>query len=162
MIKFRYHSGIYTLETEQRLPISLAEAWAFFSSPENLCKMTPAHMKFEISSGRPDSMYKGQMITYKLSPLPGIKTNWVTEITESVPPSFFVDEQRFGPYLMWHHEHFFQQETDGILMKDKVSYKLPFGLLGHLAHSFFVKRQLKQIFEFRTKTLESLFISATR
>ncbi len=159
MISFKAHSGIYTLEVSQYLGISLAEAWDFFSSPGNLSKITPEHMGFQITSGVPTKMYPGQIITYKVAPFPGFKTNWVTEITHVSEGHFFVDEQRFGPYRMWHHEHRFEETRGGVLMTDRVSYKLPLGILGRLAHVLFVKNQLKQIFTYREMFLNQLFVS---
>lgn len=157
MVEIKKHSGIYTLSVMQELPIGLSEAWEFFSSPKNLEKITPKSMGFKITSGKPGKMYAGQIISYKVSPLPGIKTNWVTEITHVEDGKFFVDEQRFGPYSMWHHEHHFEEIPGGVRMTDKVSYKIPFGILGHLAQGIMVKRQLKGIFEYRMKTLEEMF-----
>ncbi len=157
MIQFKRHSGIYTLRVVQELPISLEEAWDFFSSPRNLEKITPEHMGFIITSDLPDKMHTGQIITYKVAPIPGVRTNWVTEITHIQDKKFFVDEQRFGPYRMWHHEHHFSANDGGVIMVDKVSYKIPFGVLGHLANSIFVRRQLKGIFEYRQKVLNKRF-----
>ena len=157
MIQFSRHSGIYTLKVMQELPIGLAEAWEFFSSPVNLEKITPKHMGFQITSGVPKAMYQGQIISYRVSPIPGIKTSWVTEITHVVNHQYFVDEQRFGPYSMWHHEHHFEEREGSVLMTDKVSYKIPLGFLGRLAHSLFVKKQLKSIFDYRIKSLEEKF-----
>jgi len=157
MVEIKKHSGIYTLKVSQLLPIGLSEAWDFFSSPKNLEKITPKHMGFKITSGEPESMYPGQIITYRVAPLPGFKTNWVTEITHVQKGNFFVDEQRFGPYSMWHHEHHFRECEAGVMMVDKVSYKLPFGFLGHIAQVLFVKRQLRKIFEYRVKVLEKMF-----
>ena len=102
-------------------------------------------------------MYPGQIITYKVSILPGIKANWVTEITYVRDREYFVDEQRFGPYSMWHHEHHFEEISDGVLMKDKVSYKLPFGFLGRLVHPIIIKPQLNKIFSYRFEILEEMF-----
>jgi ligand-binding SRPBCC domain-containing protein len=157
MIQFSKHSGIYTLTVMQELPIGLHEAWEFFSSPENLEKITPSHMGFRITSGKPGKMYPGQIISYRVSPITGIKTNWVTEITHVDEGKFFVDEQRFGPYRMWHHEHHFEKLENGVKMIDKVSYKIPFGFLGHIAQAFFVKKQLENIFKYRILTLEKKF-----
>lgn len=154
MITFKSHSGIYTLEVKQILNISLAEAWDFFSSPGNLAKITPPHMGFIITSGTPAKMYPGQIISYKVAPFSGFKTNWVTEITHVSEGRFFVDEQRFGPYRMWHHEHRFEVQDNGVLMTDRVSYKLPFGIFGRIAHALFVKEQLKQIFSYRIAVME--------
>ncbi|MEP1095445.1 MAG: SRPBCC family protein [Cyclobacteriaceae bacterium] len=157
MIHISKHSGIYTLTVMQELPIGLPEAWEFFSSPANLEKITPEHMGFRITSGVPETMYPGQIISYKVSPIPGIKANWVTEITQVEKGKFFVDEQRFGPYSMWHHEHHFEEKDGSVIMTDKISYKIPLGILGHLAHVLFVKRQLTAIFKHRIKVLEEKF-----
>lgn len=158
MISFQKHSGIHTLTTEQILPIDVKTAWDFFSTPSNLCKITPSHMGFEITSSVEKSVYSGQIITYKVGIVPLIKSNWVTEITQVKDESFFIDEQRFGPYKMWHHEHFFEPLPNGkTLIKDKISYKIPLGFLGRFAHFLCIKRQLKNIFMFRAHTLEQLF-----
>jgi ligand-binding SRPBCC domain-containing protein len=157
MISFKSYSGIYSLEVTQFLKISLHEAWDFFSSPGNLAKIMPGHMGLGITSRTTGKMHLGQIITYKVSPILGIKTNWVTEITHVAESRFFVDEQRFGPYRMWHHEHHFEAKGDGLLMTDHVSYKLPFGFLGRIAHLLFVKNQLKQIFEYREAYLAEVF-----
>ena len=157
MIHFSKHSGIYTLKVSQELPIGIEEAWDFFSSPKNLEKITPDHMGFVITSELPPKMYPGQIISYKVSPIPGVKTNWVTEITHVEDNKFFVDEQRFGPYSMWHHEHHFKEKGDKVLMTDKVSYKIPLGILGQMAHGLFIKRQLRGIFEYRIQALEEKF-----
>ena len=157
MIVFQSHSGIYSLEVNQYLKISVTEAWDFFSTPGNLAKITPIHMGFKITSGAPVKMYPGQIITYKVSPIPGIQTNWVTEIKHVDEGSFFVDEQRFGPYRMWHHEHRFVAQGEGVMVTDRVSYKLPLGFIGRIAHSLFVKNQLKHIFLYREECLSKMF-----
>jgi len=157
MIRFHSHSGIYSLEVKQFINLSLGEAWEFFSSPGNLAKITPERLGFKITSGEVKKMYPGQIITYKVSPFPGFRTNWVTEIAYVSERQYFVDEQRFGPYRMWHHEHHFEVQGNGILMTDCVSYKLPFGFLGRIAHFLFVKNQLKQIFAFREVCLARMF-----
>ena len=157
MIRFKSHSGIYTLEASQKLPISLEEAWDFFTSPDNLSKITPSHMGFNVTSQNKDKVYPGMIITYKVAPFPGIKTNWVTEITQVVEKSYFIDEQRFGPYRMWHHEHFFEAIPGGVLMSDKISYKIPFWFIGNIAQHLFIKKQLTSIFDFRKVKLESMF-----
>jgi len=157
MISIKSHSGIYTLEVKKFVNTSLAEAWEFFSSPANLSKITPPQMGFIITSGKPAKMYPGQIISYKVSPFTGFTTNWVTEITQVGENQFFVDEQRFGPYRMWHHEHRFEIQDNGVLMTDRVSYKLPFGIFGRIAHWFFVKKQLYQIFEFRIAAMDKKF-----
>lgn len=159
MVKFSYHSGIYSLEASQVVSIPLAEAWDYFSSPENLSTITPPEMGFTITSKVDRKAYQGQIISYKVSPLLSLKLNWVTEITTVVENEYFVDEQRFGPYKMWHHEHFFEALPNGTtLMKDKVSYKLPMGVIGRLMHTLFVKKQLTQIFKYRREALNKIFL----
>lgn len=157
MITIRKHSGIYTLELKQELPVSIEEAWEFFSNPANLAKITPGHMGFRITSGDHATMYPGQIISYRVSPFPGFSTNWVTEITQVEPLKYFIDEQRFGPYRMWHHEHRFEKSIGGIIMTDKVTYKLPFAVLGQFAHFLFVRKQLRRIFEYRYQMLNLFF-----
>ncbi len=152
-----YHSGIYTLEAEQILPISLSEAWSFFSRPENLSKITPPEMGFKITSGKPGQMYPGQIISYKIGVIPGIKSSWVTEITQVNNLVYFIDEQRFGPYEMWHHEHRFFNLKSGVLMHDKVIYKIPFGFLGRIVHAIFIRKRLLNIFTYRMRKLENIF-----
>lgn len=157
MISITKHSGVYTLTAKQELPVSLKKAWPFFCSPENLAKITPAHMGFEITSELSDSVYEGQIITYRVGLFPGIRSNWVTEIKHVHFEKLFIDEQRVGPYQLWYHEHHFKEITNGVLMIDKVTYKPPLGVLGKLIHPILVKPQLTKIFSFRMKTLKTIF-----
>jgi len=157
MIKIFKHSGIYTLSVEQELPISTAEAWKFLSNPGNLEKITPKQMGFVITSQPSQKVYPGQIISYKISLLPGIKTNWVTEITHVEEEKYFIDEQRFGPYLMWHHEHWIKRTTSGVMLYDKVSYKIPFGIIGQLTHQLFIKQKLTAIFTHRFNIMQTIF-----
>jgi ligand-binding SRPBCC domain-containing protein len=150
--------GLHVLTRKQDLPISLAEAWDFFSSPANLKTITPPYMGFDITSGfRGEKMYPGQIITYIVRPVLGLPLNWVTEITHVKEPHFFVDEQRFGPYTFWHHKHFFEPIESGVRMEDIVHYKVPLGPLGDLANWVYVKSKLDEIFDFRFKKLEEIF-----
>lgn len=149
--------GFFQLRTEQQVNASLEEVWDFISSPKNLKEITPDHMGFEIMNGSPDKMYPGMIISYKVSPMLGIKMNWVTEITHVKDKEYFVDEQRIGPYTMWHHEHHLEKNDHGVLMKDIVSYHPPFGVLGNLANSLFIKKQLKEIFDYRTEAVNRYF-----
>lgn len=149
---------IYNLKRNQFLPISMSEAWEFFSSPKNLSKITPEHMQFQIlyiSGG--DKAYAGQIIRYNVSVLPGIKVHWVTEITQVKEPFHFIDEQLFGPYALWHHQHHFREVAGGVEMTDEVNYAIPFGLLGRLAHLIFVGGEVNRIFNHRFKVLEEYF-----
>lgn len=148
---------IYTLHRTQKLPITLSETWAFMSNPKNLAVITPDSMGFVTTGGDERAMFAGQVITYTITPLFGIKLQWVTEITNVKEPDFFVDEQRFGPYSFWHHKHFLKEIPGGTEMEDIVHYKLPMGILGRLVHPFLVKPKLQEIFDYRTKKLTEIF-----
>ena len=148
---------IYRLESKQNLPISKKEAWEFLSSPKNLKTITPEYMSFDILSGADRPMFAGQIIQYIVTPLLGIKTKWVTEITHVVEGEYFVDEQRFGPYALWHHKHFIKEIPGGVEMEDIIDYKVPMGILGQLVHPFIVKPKLDEIFEYRRKKLIEIF-----
>ena len=148
---------IYQKKTNQRLPISVSEAWNFLSNPGNLKSITPDYMGFKILDDHEPKMYAGQIIKYIVTPVLGIPTTWVTEITHVEDQKYFVDEQRFGPYALWHHKHFIKKIPGGVEMTDIVDYKLPFGLLGRIAHPILVKRKLNEIFEYRYHKLIKLF-----
>ncbi len=148
---------IYTMQSVQKLPISPKEAWEFLSDPGNLKTITPDYMGFKILSGADRPMYSGQIIQYLVTPVSGIKTKWVTEITHLKEGEYFVDEQRFGPYALWHHKHFIKPIDGGVEMEDIVDYKVPFGFLGRIFHPILVKPKLKEIFEYRKNKLIELF-----
>ncbi len=148
---------IYTLTAKQNLPISIQEAWDFLSNPHNLKTITPDYMGFNILSGANKKMYAGQIIQYIVTPIAGIKNKWVTEITHVVDQHYFVDEQRFGPYVLWHHKHFIKEIPGGVEMEDVIDYKVPFGILGQLVHPIVVKPKLKEIFGYRKEKLNELF-----
>ena len=132
-------------------------AWNFLSDPANLKTITPDHMGFHILSGADRPMFAGQIIQYKVSPFPGFTTKWVTEITHVEKGHYFVDEQRFGPYALWHHKHFIKKIDEGVEMEDIIDYKIPLGILGQLAHPLLVKKQLLEIFKYREEKLKELF-----
>ncbi len=148
---------IYTLQSKQRFPISVEQAWDFLSDPKNLKIITPDYMGFHIQSGADRPMYAGQIIEYIVTPIAGIKTKWVTEITHVEKGRYFVDEQRFGPYSLWHHKHFINEIPGGVEMEDIVHYKLPLGIFGQMAHPILVQPKLEEIFNYRTQKLEKLF-----
>ena len=156
-MKFRTKGIVYTLSAKQKLPISVEKAWEFLSSPKNLKTITPDYMSFDIISGADKPMFAGQIIQYVVTPILGIKTNWVTEITQVVENEYFVDEQRFGPYALWHHKHFIKAIEGGVEMEDIIDYKVSFGFLGRLVHPILVKPKLIEIFNYRTKKLVDLF-----
>ena len=150
--------AFYQLIKTQKVPVAKEIIWDFISSPTNLKEITPEHMGFIVTSNTgDDKMYPGMIITYKVSPLLGIKLNWVTEITQVRDLEYFVDEQRIGPYSMWHHQHKIEAIEGGVLMTDIVSYQPPFGILGVIANTLFIRKQLEQIFDFRTIALEKRF-----
>lgn len=148
---------VYRLHKKQNLPITVEQAWEFLSNPANLKTITPDYMSFDILSGADRPMFPGQIIQYIVTPVLGIKTKWVTEITHVMDRKYFVDEQRFGPYSLWHHKHFIKEIKGGVEMEDIIDYKIPMGWLGQLVHPFLVKPKLEEIFNYRTLKLEELF-----
>tara|TARA_R110001583_G_scaffold10179_7_gene47348 strand:- start:2425 stop:2910 length:486 start_codon:yes stop_codon:yes gene_type:complete len=156
-MQFSKKGIVYRLSSKQKLPISVDEAWEFLSTPKNLKTITPDYMSFDIISGDDKPMFAGQIIQYIVTPVLGIKTNWVTEITHVVDKKYFVDEQRFGPYALWHHKHFIKEIEGGVEMEDIIDYKIPFGFLGRLVHPILVKPKLTEIFNYRTEKLIALF-----
>ena len=150
--------GFYQLHKTQKIPATIDKVWDFISSPANLKKITPEYMGFNITSKMlSEKMYPGMIISYKVSPVLGIKMTWVTEITQVKEKQYFVDEQRVGPYSMWHHEHKIEPIEGGVLMTDIVSYKPPFGILGSIANHILIKKQLQEIFDYRTVAMEKMF-----
>lgn len=150
---------IYKIETVQEVNASLDECWAFFSSPQNLQKITPNDMGFQITDFDNKSVYPGQVIQYKVSPLLGIKLSWMTVIMAVKDQAYFIDEQRFGPYTLWHHKHFFEASKNGTKMTDVVHYALPLGFLGRIMNTLVVKNKLKEIFDYRCVKVDEIFNS---
>jgi ligand-binding SRPBCC domain-containing protein len=149
----------YELQYQTFLPTTLDKAWDFFSSPLNLSKITPPDMGFVVTSGHSEGekIYAGMIITYTITPLLGIKMNWMTEITHVKEKEYFVDEQRFGPYAMWHHQHHFKQVEGGVQMTDLLHYAIPYGFIGRIANSLIVASKVKKIFDFREEAIAHLF-----
>lgn len=151
-------SKVYSIETIQRIPITIDEAWDFFSKPLNLKEITPSKLSLQVINKVYDNeMYAGQIIQYKVKPLLNIPLYWMTEITHVTDKKYFVDEQRFGPYSLWHHQHHFIAINGGVEMTDIVYYKIPLWFVGDIVHSIFIKAQLKKIFEYRYKAVEEKF-----
>jgi ligand-binding SRPBCC domain-containing protein len=155
----QHYMKAYHLNFSQSLPIGIEEAWDFFSSPLNLAKITPESMAFTVTSAlQPDEkMYPGMIITYKVSPVAGVKLNWMTEITQVEEHQYFIDEQRFGPYKFWHHQHHFKAIPGGVEMNDILTYGLPMGIFGNIANSVFVAAKLQEIFNFRKQKVTEIF-----
>jgi ligand-binding SRPBCC domain-containing protein len=148
----------FSLKTVQKIPTNLENAWSFFSEPSKLKTITPGNLGFTMLSSQQNiKMYPGQIIEYIVKPVLGIPLYWMTEITHVQDHVYFVDEQRYGPYQFWHHQHHFRIIEGGVEMTDIVHYRNPFGFLGNLANRFFVERQLRKIFEFRFRKIEDLF-----
>ena len=148
---------MYQLKRTQFVKTDIKTCWDFFSRPENLKKITPEYMGFDIKVDLPEKMYEGQMIEYTVRPLFGIPMSWITEIKTVKENEFFVDEQRKGPYTIWHHEHHFKEVEGGVEMTDIVTYVVPLGILGKIVHPFIVKRKLEEIFKHRFAQVEKIF-----
>jgi ligand-binding SRPBCC domain-containing protein len=146
---------LHTLERTQILPTNLKTAWAFFSDPRNLPMITPPWLGFSVTSPLPARMHAGMIASYSIRPFPLTMVTWITEITHMDEPHFFVDEQRFGPYRFWHHQHRFREVAGGIEMRDRVNYIIPYGVAGALAAPY-VRRKLRDIFAFRYAVLEKM------
>lgn len=142
----------------QTIPRDLNEIWDFFSRPENLNAITPPDMHFEILSNiEHTEMYQGMIIRYKITPFLGIKMDWTTEISHIQDRTYFIDEQRFGPYAFWHHQHHFKPTSKGVEMSDILHYKVPYGIIGTIADAIFVDQKVESIFEYRKKAIEKVF-----
>jgi ligand-binding SRPBCC domain-containing protein len=147
----------FSFERTQVLPMDLEQAWSFFCDPANLARITPPSMEFRLTSSPRGEIHPGMILTYSLRPLFGIKVDWTTEITHLQKPFFFIDEQRFGPYRFWHHQHHFRQVDDGIEMYDLVHYLLPHMQFTRLVNRCLVAPKLKRIFDFRQRALQEIF-----
>lgn len=152
---------LHEIIQEQFIPASIEKCWTFFSSPENLQIITPDDLDFKILTKikREEALFSGQIIQYTIRLFPLIKLRWVTEITHCKTQQYFIDEQRFGPYSFWHHRHHFKVVPGGVLMTDHVHYRLPYGIIGELAHWIFIRKKLNHIFHFRKQKIDSVFSS---
>ena len=150
--------AVHLLKAVQKIPGNLPDIWDFFAQPSNLVKITPKEMDFQILSEASDQeLYPGQIIEYTVRPLLGIPFYWMTEITQVRPQSFFIDEQRKGPYSLWHHQHHFEVIDGGVKMTDTVHYSSPLGFLGEIANTLIVRKKLEDLFDYRVKRIEETF-----
>lgn len=149
--------AVTVLKRSQLLPITLEEAWDFFTNPANLNEITPESMKFKILSDLPKRVYPGLFILYKVSAVAGIPMDWTTEITHVEPMAYFVDEQRTGPYRIWHHEHHFEARPDGVWMTDILHYDIGKSIFGAIAGALFVHAKVREIFDYRYQKLQQIF-----
>jgi ligand-binding SRPBCC domain-containing protein len=150
--------SLHKLYFSQKLPIDLQQGWEFFSTPANLEKITPPSLALKIKHHHDQKIiYPGQIIVYSVEPLWKISMEWITEIVAVQKPVYFIDEQKFGPYTFWHHEHWFTSIPNGILIEDVIYYKVPFGMIGKALHHFKIRKDLFNIFSYRNQILEKLF-----
>lgn len=149
--------NFFRLEAAQRLPVPLEAAWDFFSNPRNLPEITPPELRLSVVNEPPARMHAGMIIRYSVRPLLGIPLGWVTEITHVEEGRFFVDEQRFGPYRFWHHQHHFREVEGGVEARDVVHYMLPLGPLSAPANALVARPRLKRIFAYREEALARRF-----
>ena len=155
--------AIYTFTRTQIVDLPIEECWRFFSDPRNLSKITPTDLRFTVRSELPEEIHAGLMIRYTVSPLWGIPMSWLTEITQVRKPDYFVDEQRVGPYSVWHHEHFFHAvDPRRTEVRDLVHYVPPFGPLGAMVEPFLIRPQLQRIFDFREQQLSAIAAATGR
>ena len=156
--KNKIMSKVYSLYSKQTVPKSLEEVWHFFSDARNLLRVTPPDLNLKVTNTvYGEEVYAGQVMTYTVKPLLGIPLAWMTEITHVEPLKYFVDEQRKGPYKLWHHQHHFKAIEGGVEMIDLVHYRLPFWPIGNIANGLLVKHELEKIFSFRYQKIIELF-----
>jgi ligand-binding SRPBCC domain-containing protein len=148
---------LYALERSQVIRASLADVWQFFSDPHNLARLTPPELNLVVPAETPHCIHPGMIITYPVRAIADIQWNWVTEITQVIDNQLFVDEQRFGPYRFWHHQHHFHETGEGIEVRDLVHYSLPLGPLGRLVHAMVVEARLSEIFDYRLDAIRAAF-----
>lgn len=149
--------SLHQLRAIQRLPLDIDSAWRFLSDPRNLATITPPDMGFVVKTPLPDRAYPGLIIAYTVRPMFRLPVAWVTEITHVREGEYFVDEQRSGPYRIWHHEHHVAAIPGGVEMRDIVSYELPFGPLGDIVNALVVGKRVAQIFAYRERVLLDRF-----
>lgn len=153
---------IHVLRHTQIIPAPLVDSWNFFSNPRNLEKITPPELGLTVRHELPPEIYPGQMIEYRVRPLFGVPMTWLTEITHVEPSRYFVDEQRIGPYRLWHHEHHFRALDDGRTeMRDIIHYALKGSPFTEIAHGFLVEPALRRIFEHRERVVADVFTKRT-
>ena len=148
---------VYKIKNKILVPTDIISCWEFFSNPLNLEKLTPGKMFLKIDLNEPKAIYPGMLINYIIKPFMNVRFNWVTEITALQQNKYFIDEQRFGPYKFWHHQHIFKPVSTGVEIIDEVNYILPFGILGRFLHPFLVKSKLEEIFNYRNDQIEKIF-----
>lgn len=145
------------IQTIQRLPIQIEEAWDFFTSPKNLSLITPHWLDYRLNLDPPEYLHPGTIISASIRPIPVISTSWISEITHIRPPQFYITEQRVGPFKLWHHEHHFRAIDEGVEIEDIIMYGMHFGMIGSFVHNVYLRKRLHEIFSYRAQTLEQRF-----
>lgn len=148
---------MYQLKRTQFIHADLQTCWDYFSSPVNLRVITPNYVDFKVHTTVPETLYEGLIIRYTIRPILGVPLNWISEIKTIREGNYFIDEQRRGPYGMWHHEHHFKEVEGGVEMTDLIAYCMPFGFIGRFFHWLFIRKQLESIFDYRFRKVEELF-----
>ena len=149
---------VYRLERSQFLPVSREQCWEFFSKPQNLPRITPPWLGFDLGDLAEEVVRPGHIFQYRVRPICGFPIPWVTEITHLVEPELFVDEQRFGSYRFWHHQHLFYALLGGTEIVDIVNYSLTLGLLERLGPQYPVYEQLAAIFHYCASQLDNILV----
>jgi ligand-binding SRPBCC domain-containing protein len=147
---------LHQIHRKQMIPISISEAWEFFSSPENLSTITPSWLNLTVISDLPRGMHSGMIISYRITPIVRMPTIWISEITHVNRPTYFVDEQRLGPFRFWHHQHVFKEVGRNVEIQDIVHYAMPLGPIGEMVYPISVRKKVDSIFDFRQKALERI------
>ena len=145
------------IQTIQRLPIQIEEAWDFFTSPKNMRLISPHWLDYRLTMEPPEYLHPGTIVSASIRPIPIYSTNWISEITHVRPLQFYISEQRVGPFKMWHHEHYFRAHDEGVELEDIIMYGMPFGKVGSLVHNMFIRKKLHEAFSFRAQALEQRF-----
>ncbi len=149
--------GSNTLTYKQSIPVSIGEAWDFFSSPANLARITPPEMMFSITNGVcGQKIYEGMLITYTIYPFMMLPVQWETEITKVDKPFLFEDCQKSGPYQSWQHRHEFREIPGRVEVTDHISYVMPLGVFGDLVNALIVSRRLEEVFTYRKIKIEEM------
>ncbi|MEQ9262715.1 MAG: SRPBCC family protein [Owenweeksia sp.] len=158
---FRYLNNMYVFRQVQHIPVSLEQAWTFFSNPANLARLTPPQMNFKVlGEDLPDEVYEDLIVRFRVAALPGFRVNWTSVISKVVPMVYFADVQVEGPFKYWHHQHSFRETDTGVEITDELHYLPPFGIIGKLFHPLIVKRKLSETFEYRYQKINEVFENA--
>lgn len=148
---------VFTLERKQIIPVPIEKAWDFFSDPNNLSLITPPSLDFKLLNQGVSKMYAGMILHYMVRPLFGIPVSWTSEITQVVVNQMFVDQQRAGPYRLWHHQHLFEEVAGGTKMTDLIHYGFAFPILDSLLNALVVRPRLEEIFDYRQRVVAEQF-----